>query len=635
MQLQPGDQIGEYVVRDVIGDGGFSLVYLADDVQLQRPVAIKQLRAEAFAEDGSREWFMREARLTASLNHPNIVQIYSLRDEGDSLFLIMEYLPGDLHSLVRERGPLDRALLLRVAGDICRALETLHARGVIHRDIKPENILIGASQQFKLADFGLAHANQVFLDNRDASSGPQPGTLLYMSPEQALGREVTPQSDLYALAVVLYEAITGHYYLDHDEARGDDDTLTDLIAHADPLPLRPLHPSIPPEVEGPLAAALAKDPAARPAAARDFAAALRDALTRGNGRRASSRPQPAPDPTPDLSEELAAVRLLRDAHGQPQRAQSRLRPLWERHRNVPEVAAEWGETLLALGDAARGRSVLEEAVRARPGLPCAQLALAEVYHAAGELAAAVAALHAALRADPDLVFAALYDEMIASLHGGGDFEDFVDLFQSAADEAPGAALLHNLGQVLALDGRRAAASAAAYEAALALDPAYGPPYLGLGSLLSAQGRAADAIPLLEQAARADFPALPPGEWRRVQTVYQRQHAYVALAVTYAQAGQLERSVVAARAALDLSPPDLEEDAPALLDAYARAAGRWLRGGSARRAYRFLTQLAPLAAAWGDAPIFSLLYAAEFALNETQRRPQIWDEALDWLRAAAR
>lgn len=634
MQLQPGDRIGEYVVRDLIGDGGFSLVYLAEDVQLQRLVAIKQLRAEAFAEDGSREWFMREARLTASLNHPNIVQIYSLRDEGDSLFLIMEYLPGDLLSLVHERGPLDRALLLRVAADICRALETLHARGVIHRDIKPENILIGANQQFKLADFGLAHANQVFLDSHDASSGPQPGTLLYMSPEQALGLEVTPQSDLYALAVVLYEAITGHYYLDYDEAGGDEETLTALIAHADPLPLRPHHPSIPPEVEGPLAAALSKDPAARPAAARDFAAALREVLARGNGRRPSSQPRPAPARAHDLAPELAPVRILRDAQGQPQRAQSRLRPLWERYRHVPEVVAEWGETLLALGETARGRDLLEEAVRARPDLPFAQLALAEVYHAAGEFDSAVAALHAALRADPDLVFAALYDEMSASLDDPAAFADFVELFQTAADKAPSAALLHNLGQVLALDKNRAAESAAAYEAAIELDPAYGPPYVGLGSLLSEQGRADEAIAVLEQAVHGAFPALPPGEWHKVQTVYQRQHAYIALAVTYAQVGQFEPSVGAARSALDLAPLDLEEDAPALLDAYALAAQHWLRGGPSRRAYRFLEQVMPLAATWGDERFFSLLQAAELAVSAATRRPQIWADALDWLAAAA-
>jgi len=204
MQLKPGDTIGEYEILEVIGNGGFSVVYRAEDTNLLRPVAIKQLSPEAFSEAGTREWFIREARLSASLNHPNIVATFALREQGDSIFLVMEYLSGgDLHNLVSERGPLDRATLLRVASNVCHALETLHARNVIHRDIKPENILIAQEGHFKLADFGLAHVRQARHDGLNRASGPQPGTLLYMSPEQALGKKVTARSDLYSLAAVL------------------------------------------------------------------------------------------------------------------------------------------------------------------------------------------------------------------------------------------------------------------------------------------------------------------------------------------------------------------------------------------------------------------------------------------------
>ena len=108
-------------------------------------------------------------------------------------------------------GYLTHATLLKLASHVCAALDVLHGRGVIHRDIKPENILCTASGDFKLADFGLAHIAQ--LDRRRSSAGPQSGTLLYMSPEQAAGQELTPRSDIYSFAAVLYEALTGVYYL--------------------------------------------------------------------------------------------------------------------------------------------------------------------------------------------------------------------------------------------------------------------------------------------------------------------------------------------------------------------------------------------------------------------------------------
>ena len=161
MRLKPGDRIGEYKILEVIGNGGFSIIYRAEDTFLLRQVAIKQLSTEVFSEEGTREWFIREARLAASLNHPNIVGTYALREEGDSMFLIMEYLPGgDLHDLMSQQGPLDLTTILRIATDICHALQALHDREVIHRDIKPENILIGPEEQFKLADFRLAQIRQ-------------------------------------------------------------------------------------------------------------------------------------------------------------------------------------------------------------------------------------------------------------------------------------------------------------------------------------------------------------------------------------------------------------------------------------------------------------------------------------------
>ncbi len=636
MQLNPGDTIGEYRIQDIIGDGGFSIVYKAEDMQLLRTVAIKQLRPQAFSEEGSREWFIREARLTASLNHPNIVQIYTLREEGDSLFLVMEYLPGDLHTYVAEHGPLNRGTLLKVASDICRALETLHCRNVIHRDIKPENILIAQENQFKLADFGLAHASQHYAGCDDDASGPQPGTLLYMSPEQALGLEVTAQSDIYSLAVVLYEAVTGHYYLDFDDVSGDEETLVELISDAPPLPLNQFHPTIPPELQGPLWHALSKKPDDRPTTARGFLSEIKSAVSRNKHATLSQRhrafdSQPSAV-SPELLRELYVVRTLRDAKHNAQAAQQQLRALWETYAGVPEVAAEWGETQIALGQVKQGRQLLEQAVRLKPNLPFAQLALADLYRDIdGNPDDADDAMVQAIHADPDLVYAILYEDIVESLSDRAVYDSFANLFRRAASEQSTPAVLHNLGQILSLDRRYEAESIAAFDAAIEMDPEFGPPYVGLGSLLIESDRLDDAIPLLEQAAYCYFPNLMPGDWHKEHTIYQRSHAFLALAVTYAQVGQFENSAIAARTVLDIDHHELEEDAPDLLTAYVAAARAWIKQGNTLRAYKFLNQVIPLAAAWGHEPIFSLLEMTQKSLSEDNRRKRQWDDALDWLK----
>jgi serine/threonine protein kinase/Tfp pilus assembly protein PilF len=638
-QLKPGESIAEYRILEVIGNGGFSVVYKAEDTTLGRPVAIKQLLPDAFSEEGSREWFVREARLTASLNHPNIVHIYALREQGRSLFLVMEYLPGgDLHTLVQQEGPLNRSTLLKVTTDICLALETLHARNVIHRDIKPENILIAQPNHFKLADFGLAHANIVPTDNKDDATGPQPGTLLYMSPEQAWGDEVTGRSDIYSLAVVLYEAVTGHYYLDLDLNTIDDETLRQAIAAVSPQSPAPYHESVPPEIGAPLMRALIKNPAERTPNARTFLSDMRSAVARSkhatlSQRRRSLESQSAQTP-PDLFHDLYEIRTLRDSKHQPGRALERLHTIWETYPGIPEVAAEWGETLIALGRPEEGRPWLENAIRLKPALPFAQLALADLYRTVDENEeAAHDATIQAIHADPDLVYAVLYEDIVESLNESEKYEEYVALFRYAASERSAPAVLHNLGQILALSKTHETESIEAFESAINRDPNYGPAYVGLGSLLIEADQLDHALELLQQATYSYFPNLPPEDWHKTNTVYQRPHAFLALAVTYAQVGHFENSAIAARTVLELAPKELDDDAPALLEAYVQAAKTWIKQGEHLRAYKFLNQVIPLAAAWGNIQIFTLLEVTQNQVEPGSRRKQQWDDALDWLKSS--
>ncbi|MBN1202292.1 MAG: protein kinase [Anaerolineae bacterium] len=639
MHLKPGNSIGEYKILGIIGNGGFSVVYRAEDTHLLRQVAIKQFSPEAFTEEGSREWFIREARLSASLNHPNIVSTYALREENDMLFLIMEYLPGgDLHELVEEHGPLDRATLLKVASNVCHALETLHARNIIHRDIKPENILIAEEGQFKLTDFGLAHIRHARQRGANNSTGPQPGTLLYMSPEQALGKKVTVRSDIYSLAVVLYEALTSHYYLDFDEETGEDDVLLEMITEAAPLYPDTFHDSIPKEVFEPLLSALNKNPQRRPPTARAFLSEIKNAISRSkratlSEKRRQLEPRPS-KPSPDLLQALYEIRTLRDADHQPEQAQAQLEIIWKTSPNIPEVAAEWGETLVALGKVEQGRTWLKRAIGLKAELPFAQLALAEIYRNIDEdNDEADDATIEAIHADPDLVYAVLYEDIVHSLGEPDVYENYISLFRRAAEEKPGAPTYFNLGQVLSLDAAREEDSIAAYETALELDPDYSPAYMGLASLLIELGQVSDAIPLLEQATYRFFPTLPPGDWHKANTVYQRPHAFLALAVAYAQIGEFENSAIATCTVRDLDPDALEEDINELLGAYVQAAQDWIAEDEHLRAYKFLNQIIPLAAYWGKVEVFMLLGRTQSQIGVQYRRQRQWDDAIDWLKAA--
>ncbi len=610
MQLQSGDIIGDYRILEVIAQGGFSVVYRAEDIKLKRQVAIKQFDPATFAEDASRAWFTREAQLTATLEHPNIVHIYALHEERGQMFLVMEYLPADLHTLLQENGPLPRAELLRMTRDICGALSTLHTHKVIHRDIKPENILIGADGTFKLADLGLAHVRPGQPLGRDDGHGPQPGTLLYMSPEQALGEKVTPRSDLYSLAVVLYEAVTGHYYLPYDEDTDDDETLVKLIVHADPLPLTKRHPSVPPQIESVLRRALSKDPAARPANAGAFLSELRRTLTprnhKQNSRRRSSKR--GIRLAPALRRELVAIRALREVAGDTQAAYERTRALWQAHPNVPEVQAEWGETLFLTGDIEGGRELLEQALQTKRNLPFAWLALAEIYREVdGDEQAADEALVQAIISDPDTVYALWLDAIEDAAHNDPDtYEQIVALFRRAIVARPTPALWHNLGQVLALSPSHQNESEAAFETALELNPRYGPAAVGLGTLWLAHNQTQAAISVLEEACTAHFPPPPPKESCKAATVYQPAHAYQALAVAYAQAGDVLRSAEAARHTLVLAPHVLKDDGPALLDTYIEAAENGLARARIHHTRALLQLSAPLAEWLGDERVASLL-----------------------------
>lgn len=199
---------GRYELGDQIARGGTAQVFLARDLLLGRPVALKVLFSELSTDSAFVERFRREAQAAANLSHPNIVPVFDWGETDSTYFIVMEYVDGEaLSSIIRTQAPLNPAQAASVASDIAKALAYAHRRGVVHRDVKPGNVLITADGQVKVTDFGIARA--VGTDEQITQTGLVMGTATYFSPEQAQGLGVDGRSDIYALGVVLYEMVAG------------------------------------------------------------------------------------------------------------------------------------------------------------------------------------------------------------------------------------------------------------------------------------------------------------------------------------------------------------------------------------------------------------------------------------------
>src|SRR5262249_12212085 len=233
-----GTQLGSYEVTGLLGRGGMGEVYRARDTRLDREVAIKTL-PEEFEKDPDRiARFGREAKVLASLNHPNIGAIYGLEKHDGRHFLVLELIQGETLADQIRRGPIAVDDALRLAVQVAEALQTAHEKGVVHRDLKPANIKITHDGTVKVLDFGLAKAGEIESSEADTWSnsptlktlastpGMILGTAAYMSPEQAKGRPVDRRTDIFAFGCVLYEMLTGKRAFEGDDVS---DTLAAVL----------------------------------------------------------------------------------------------------------------------------------------------------------------------------------------------------------------------------------------------------------------------------------------------------------------------------------------------------------------------------------------------------------------------
>ena len=201
-------KLGEFQLLRPLGSGGMADVYLAEQTTLQRYVAVKVMKPSLMAHSGQDlvARFKQEAMMAAGLNHPNIVQVYTIGQEGDLHYIAQEFVQGkDLATILKGRGKPEIASALHVMRQVAAALKASGAAGIVHRDIKPENILITQKGEVKVADFGLAQLG----DSGAEKKGVTMGTPLYMSPEQVSGRELDPRSDVYSFGVTAYQLLCG------------------------------------------------------------------------------------------------------------------------------------------------------------------------------------------------------------------------------------------------------------------------------------------------------------------------------------------------------------------------------------------------------------------------------------------
>src|SRR6266568_4836857 len=302
-----GETASHYRVLERLGAGGMGDVYLAQDLRLHRPVALKMLKPEAHQDEAARARLLQEARAASALNHPNIAVIYEVdelpRAEGPLRFIAMEYVAGRTLTELARAGPLGLDDVLDIVHQVAEALTEAHTQGIVHRDVNPSNVMVTESGRVKVLDFGLAKrelppvdAGVTWSRGPRSADGALVGTVAYMAPEQALGQDIDGRADVFSLGVVLYELLAGQ------PPFGGRTTVQvlDAILHKDPAPLTaPIADPRLPQLEGILRRMLAKDREQRYSRMRAVSDALQ-AVRRGTA------PEAAPAAVP-LSRTVAVL----------------------------------------------------------------------------------------------------------------------------------------------------------------------------------------------------------------------------------------------------------------------------------------------------------------------------------------
>ncbi len=271
--LSPGSTFAGYEVEAVVGSGGIGILYRARQLRLDRPVALKLVEPDVASEPVIRERLRREARTVAALDHPNVVPLYEAGEENGTVYIVTRWVDGtELGTLIRRDGPLEPRRAARIAAQIASALEVAHEKGLVHRDVKPSNVIVTSEDHAYLTDFGLT--KRAGSAAGLTGTGWLLGTIDYVAPEQIEGSEPGARGDVYGLACVLFETLTGAAPFARESGG-----MAKMWAHlnAEPPSVREQRPDVPQALDDVIRRGLAKTPDARPSAA-DFGAAVLDAV---------------------------------------------------------------------------------------------------------------------------------------------------------------------------------------------------------------------------------------------------------------------------------------------------------------------------------------------------------------------
>jgi len=299
MSLQPGMQVGDYQIVRELGAGGMGQVFQVRNVISDRIEAMKVLLPDLVGDPGLADRFLREIKVQAALEHPNIAGLRTAMRDGNQLLMVMEFVEGRTVGQYLEQGPVPVANAAGICLEVLGALDYAHSRGIVHRDIKPSNIMITTQGQVKLMDFGIA---RVMNDPSLTQTHQTTGSLYYMSPEQINGAALDGRSDLYSLAISLYEMVTGKRPFEGEN------TFAIMAAHMQQAPVPPVQhdPQVPAALSDVILTGMAKDPNAR----FQNAAAFRAALGRVLQAPAAAMAVPAAAPVPVAMKQGMAPRTV-------------------------------------------------------------------------------------------------------------------------------------------------------------------------------------------------------------------------------------------------------------------------------------------------------------------------------------
>jgi serine/threonine protein kinase len=317
MSTPAGKRLGRYEIRSLLGVGGMGEVYLAQDSQLRRRVALKVLPPNFTLDEERLRRFKQEAFAASALNHPNILTIHEIGSEGDTDFIVSEFIDGVSLRELMAKQPMSIGQVLDICSQIASALDAAHTAGIVHRDIKPENVMVRRDGYVKVLDFGLAKLTEIpglQIDSEAATvqvvrtdPGKVMGTAKYMSPEQARGLEVNEQTDIWSLGVLLYELAAGQVPFD---GQSSSDVLASILT-TEPVPLQRHSPDIPTELQRIVRKALRKDREERYHLAKELALDLKNLrreLEFNVEMEISQQPSAPPQQTSGIGASRASIR---------------------------------------------------------------------------------------------------------------------------------------------------------------------------------------------------------------------------------------------------------------------------------------------------------------------------------------